>query len=170
MKKLLFLFVALFMLVGCISTQQFTREITAAPTEEKEFAITQLAFCSEPPEDLGVYQKKANNKYQIDDELMLYIEFRGISEIILNDDLKEAWLIQYITIMDPDGIEKLSLEAINSHPMNIPVNISIDPSWLWNYIPVTADYTLGEYAIIIQIIDNLNGNTDMKEIKFVVVK
>jgi len=162
---------AVFMMVGCITTQQsIHREITAAPEVEKKFAITDLVFCLEPPMDPDSYLAKSNSNYDVGEVIILYVGFKGMTDIILENGLKEAWLIEYITVIDPDGMEKYSIEAINTHLMTLPADLIIDPSWFWNIVPLTLDFVPGEYIIRVEIIDNLCGDTDVKEIKFTVIK
>lgn len=165
-------FLTIFIIVGCMTTQQSIQDITVelVPKEEKQLAVTDLVFCLFPPEDLGLYVERTDSNYGVGEVIILYVGFRGITSNPLENGLIEAWLIEYITIVDPDGTEKYNMELINAHITILPEDFPIDPSWFWNTIPITPDFVAGEHAIRVEIIDNLNGNTDTKEIKFTVIE
>lgn len=151
MRKYIWVILVVILLAGC-----GTLSNTGA-----RFKITKIVLCEYAPTDLGEYFPAETYIYEMGDNVIVYVEFRGLTSIP-RDDMQEVQMIETITLSGPLSVVD-SVELFNGQ-LFFPIEKSLDPGWAWAAFPILMAYVPGDYVVTLELTDKLTDTATQKSV------
>lgn len=125
--------------------------------KEKNFGLSNLAFCSKEPMGYMNYTKQPDNTYSPGDRLWAYFNLNNQKYNLHSDGSFEVRLESNMNVIKPEGG---SMSFSFTLRENYPAHRNPENMYLTHYLTLPENLPLGQYTLEVIVSDELSGEND----------
>jgi len=136
-----------------------------AKTTDGEFKITNLVFCSQPPDDYMKYKEQTNATYKPGDVVWIYMNLNNVKYRQNPDSSYEIFIPEHLQVKSPKGEVLLDGDLLTS-PITFGKERDMNQVFLTNNINTIETLDDGEYEVNITITDKMSDKSAKTAARF----